>query len=281
LKEAPIIIFHLTDSGISVIIKDKPMAAKKKTTGIKEADVRIVKWMLKKGKTKKACCQYLNIAYNTKRLEKIIQDFEDKVEREAELKKKAKTKVFSDTEKSNIAKRYIEGEAISAIATSFYMSSPRIKKILIEKNVPLRGRKKRSEVDTDHVVQDLEIQISVGDKAQYIKTGEFVVIKQVYDENWVDYFSDADNFEEKFVRLCEPSNKYADYGDVEDIHFNVYYEYKNGDTWKRLAIQEKLKAVSNNIVNNGLEQYQVAVQGDYYRRIYVNRDMLFPVREVK
>ena len=39
------------------------MAVKKE---IPEAKIRQVIWMLKVGKTKKACCEHLGIAYNTK-----------------------------------------------------------------------------------------------------------------------------------------------------------------------------------------------------------------------
>ena len=66
---------------------------------ITEAKIRQAIWMLKAKKTKKAVCEHLGIAYNTKRLDAIIQEFHDKIEREAELKKKARSKIFTKTEK--------------------------------------------------------------------------------------------------------------------------------------------------------------------------------------
>ena len=55
---------------------------------ITEAKIRQAIWMIKAKKTKKSICEHLGIAYNTKRLDQIINDFYAKEEREAELKKK-------------------------------------------------------------------------------------------------------------------------------------------------------------------------------------------------
>ena len=46
-----------------------------KPTGISEAKIRQAIWMLKAKKTKKQVCEHLGIAYNTKRLDNIIQEF--------------------------------------------------------------------------------------------------------------------------------------------------------------------------------------------------------------
>ena len=46
-----------------------------KTTDISETKIRQAIWMQKAGKTKKSICEHLGIAYNTKRLDTIIQDF--------------------------------------------------------------------------------------------------------------------------------------------------------------------------------------------------------------
>ena len=42
---------------------------------IPEAKIRQAIWMLKVNKTKKQVCEHLGIAYNTKRLDTIINDF--------------------------------------------------------------------------------------------------------------------------------------------------------------------------------------------------------------
>ena len=66
-----------------------------KPTDISEAKIRQAIWMIKAKKTKKAVCEHIGIAYNTKRLDAIIQEFHDKQKREAELKKKARNKIFT------------------------------------------------------------------------------------------------------------------------------------------------------------------------------------------
>ena len=92
-----------------------------KPTEISEAKIRQAIWMIKAKKTKKAVCEHLGIAYNTKRLDAIIQEFHNKQDREAELKKKARAKVFTKSEKQGIADSYLAGETKSGIAKQFYV----------------------------------------------------------------------------------------------------------------------------------------------------------------
>ena len=95
---------------------------------ITEARIRQAIWMIKAKKTKKSVCEHLGIAYNTKRLDAIIQDFHDKQTREAELKKKARSKIFTKAEKEGIAESYLSGETQSGIAKQFYVSPQKDKK---------------------------------------------------------------------------------------------------------------------------------------------------------
>ena len=81
-----------------------------KTPEITEAKIRQVLWMIKAGKTKKACCEHLGIAYNTKKLDTIIEDFHKGIDREADLKKAARNKIFTAKEKQMIADSYLNGE---------------------------------------------------------------------------------------------------------------------------------------------------------------------------
>jgi len=106
---------------------------------ITEAKIRQAIWMLKAKKTKKAVCEHLGIAYNTKRLDAIIQEFHDKLAREEQLKKKARSKIFSKAEKQAIADSYLNGETQSAIAKQYYISPQRVKNMLMEMNVPIRA----------------------------------------------------------------------------------------------------------------------------------------------
>ncbi len=114
--------------------------------------------MLKAKKTKKAVCEHLGIAYNTKRLDNIIQEFHNNIDREAALKKKARLKKFTLSEKKGIADSYLNGETQSGLAKQFYISPQRVKNILIEMNVPIRARGKGKAANVEHVVQNLEVK---------------------------------------------------------------------------------------------------------------------------
>ena len=106
-------------------------------------------------------------------LDAIIQDFHDKQTREAELKKKARRKIFSKAEKEGIAESYLSGETQSGIAKQFYVSPQRIKKILMEMNVPIRARGKNKAANVEHVVQDLEVKFKEGDKVFLAEQNSF------------------------------------------------------------------------------------------------------------
>ena len=135
-----------------------------KTNEITEAKIRQAIWMIKAKRLKKSICEHLGIAYNTKRLDAIIQEFHDKQAREAELKKKARRKIFTPSEKQVIADAYLSGETQSAIARQYYVSPQRVKNILMEMNVPIRARGKNKAANVEHVVQDLEVRFNAGDK---------------------------------------------------------------------------------------------------------------------
>jgi len=133
------------------------------STEIPEAKIRQAIWMLKVNKTKKAVCEHIGIAYNTKRLDKLIEDFKAKEIREKELKEKAKVTALTDAIKKDIVKSYLNGEAQSTIATRYYISAQRVKAVLLESNVPIRARAKNAPAKTEHIVQDLDIKFKVQD----------------------------------------------------------------------------------------------------------------------
>ena len=164
---------------------------------ITEAKIRQAIWMIKAKKTKKSICEHLGIAYNTKRLDQIIKDFHDRQEREAELKKKARSKIFSKTEKQSIADDYLSGDSQSAIAKRNYISPQRVKNILMEMNVPIRARGKGKAAKVDHVVQDLEVRFNKNDKVKLKKIYNYKSIVEDPEEIVVEkinpYLIPADN----------------------------------------------------------------------------------------
>ena len=158
----------------------------KKSTEISEAKIRQALWMLKKNKTKKVVCDHLGIAYNPKRLQTILDNFQIKTVREKELKRKARFKKFTNKEKEEIVKDYLDGGGITPIGALYYVSPQRIKKILIEMNIPLRGRGKKAAANVEHVVQDLDVRFKIGDKVFLPKTSQFAHVHEVFDEEWLE-----------------------------------------------------------------------------------------------
>ena len=242
-------------------------------TTIDEAKIRQVKWMLKKGKSKKDCCLHLGISYNTKRLDTIIKDFDDRLVREKELRAKAKNKVFSDDDKKAIAEEYLSGDPISRIAERYYISAVRVKKFLIEKNVPLRAKGKNKPADVTHVVQDLDTKFRVGDKVFVPSKNMFATVHQVYDEDWIDYYSQPDF--KKYVELMPLSENSKYTTEVEDVHYNVYWHYENGSKIKESAIKHNISKVQDVIIKTGREFYSLITDRGFYT---MYRDQLFPTK---
>ena len=116
---------------------------------ISEAKIRQAIWMLKKNKTKKVVCDHVGISYSPKRLDTLIEDFHKRIERDKQLKAKARFKTFSEQEKKSIADDYLGGQGLTAIGKRNFISPQRVKKFLIELNVPLRGRGKKSKKVTE------------------------------------------------------------------------------------------------------------------------------------
>lgn len=247
------------------------MAVKKE---IPEAKIRQVMWMLKVGKTKKECCSHLGIAYNTKRLDSIIEEFKAGLEREEQLKKEARSKPIDDSTKAFIITSYQEGMAVSAIAEKLYLTPQKVKQVLIDGNVPIRGRSKKSGANVDHVVQDLDRKFSLGEKVFVPSTNDFAVVKKVYDETYLEMFENAHL---KSIELHSWTNLKPDQEPVEGIHFESYYVLDNGEMWKRGAVQYHINRINKVIEDTGRESYLVWHVGDsQYFAEYFRRD-LYPV----
>jgi hypothetical protein len=260
------------------------MAAKKESLAKKdeltEAKIRQVIWMLKVGKTKKACCEHLGISYNTKRLDSIIEEFNQKIERTKELKATAKNKEFSQNEKIQIAKDYQNGESISAIAERNYISSQKVKSFLLEIGVPIRSRKKNGEAKTDHVTQDLDVKFVKGDRVFYAPENSFAVIDKVFDEDYIEYLRSGN---QKYVQLCEfKEDKFGRHGKYSspalDVHYQIYWILEDGSQWKLESLKHHINHIESMIEEYGRESYGIWVDGEHsYTKLFVPRHQLFPV----
>lgn len=254
--------------------------AKAPTTEISEAKIRNAIWYLKSGKTKKFVCEFLGIAYNTKKLDSLIEDFHKKNEREAELKKAAKTKVFTQREKESIAKQYLAGEAQSTLAKQYFISPQRIKSILMEMNTPIRGRGKNSEAKVDHIVQDLEVKFKAGDKVFLAKYNCFAIVHQVYDEEYLEYL---ENGRQRYVELYPfKPNKFGMAGRYSEpeqgVHYEIYWVLEDGTEYKLSAMKTVRNRIMEKIEETGREYYMVWRDDGDNCFLYAMRDELYPVK---
>jgi len=249
---------------------------------ITEAKIRQAIWMLKANKTKKSICEHLGIAYNTKRLDNIIKEFHEKLEREADLKKKARNKIFTKVEKQGIADSYLGGETQSALAKQFHISPQRIKKILMDMNVPIRARGKGKAAQVDHVVQDLEVKFVQGDKVFLAAENTFADVREVYDEDWLEAH---ENGFQKYVETYpfKPgrngmSGRYSE--PTHGIHYEIYWMLEGEvlPTRKLDAFLRQREKVSKVIEETGRESYLIYKTDDYGGYKTVTRDKLFPVK---
>jgi hypothetical protein len=242
---------------------------------ISEAKIRNAIWYLKSGKTKKFVCEFLGIAYNTTRLAKIIDDFRAKEERAKELKEKAKTMEITPAMQRDIASSYINGEAQSSIASRYYMSPQKVKKILMDMNVPIRARAKNAAAKTEHVVQDLDIKLTLNDRVFYGSENCFAVITKVYDEEYAESLRQG---RQRWVELVpwKEGGKHKD--PVLDIHYQIYWEVEDGFQWKLESLKSHLKRVEELIAETGRETYEVWLDTEHaFRKTFVPRAELFPV----
>jgi transposase len=250
---------------------------------ISETKIRQAIWMIKAKKTKKSICEHIGIAYNTKRLDTIIKDFHEKQEREAQLKKAARAKKFTSEEKKAIAADYQNGDSQSAIAKRYYISPQRVKNILIEMNVPIRGRGKNAAAKVDHVIQDLEVRFAKGDKVFLAEENCFAEVREAYDE---DYIEQIENGRQKYIELhpFNPDPKTGLAGlytePQQGVHYELYWliEGEENPKWKLNAFLHHRNQISKIIEDTGRESYLIYKTNDYGGYKFVTRDQLFPVK---
>lgn len=134
--------------------------------------------------TKKEACNILNIAYNTTRLDKIIDDF---LERKAYTdKRKAQNRGRGATkdEIKSIIEDYIEGDNISSIAKRLYRSPSFVKAIVERTGIPQRNSDHSVYFLPDECVSDTFKPTQKVWSACY--NGPATVVKE-QTSSWTDY----------------------------------------------------------------------------------------------
>jgi hypothetical protein len=89
--------------------------------------------------TKKDACSLLGMAYNTKRLDQIIAEFNAKKELDKKRRAERRGKQATPEEVTYAIGEYIGGETIDAISKALYRSAAFVRGILDKHNVPIRA----------------------------------------------------------------------------------------------------------------------------------------------
>jgi hypothetical protein len=98
---------------------------------------RVIIHLENKG-TKKAACEILNISYNVSRLDKLIEGYKEKKERDAKLRADKRGKPATPDEISYIVMEYLQGAPIDTISKSTFRGATFINSLLEKYNVPKR-----------------------------------------------------------------------------------------------------------------------------------------------
>lgn len=140
--------------------------------------------------TKKQACEILNIAYNTTRLNRIIEAFEEQRQLEKRMKAKKRGQPASKDEMRYIIEAYMEGVSITNIAKANYRSNAFVKSLIAKVGVPTRavGEEKHSvEYLPDECVSE---EFAVGEivwSAYYHKPGK--ILKRLDDNKYIPKYS--------------------------------------------------------------------------------------------
>jgi len=100
--------------------------------------------------TKKEACDILNIAYNTTRLNKIIEEYHEKKAYTAQRKKKLRGQPASQAEIAEACESYLQGGTISEISKSLFRSPSFVRTLLETVGVPQRPANKEEKLGSHY-----------------------------------------------------------------------------------------------------------------------------------
>ena len=143
----------------------------------------------------------LNIAYNTTRLQRIIDDYQDKVEYRELRKKQNRGRGATDAEIREAVERYLSGESLAEIASGLFRSSGFVRSIIERVGVPSVARESGVAVLPESCVAESFSPGEIVWSAVYQKPA------RIEQELSIDYqaeragFIDV-NYEEKYGSKC-------------------------------------------------------------------------------
>jgi hypothetical protein len=150
--------------------------------------------------SKKVACDMLNIAYNTARLQRIIDDFEDKVNYREIRKKQNRGRGATSAEIAEAVERFLSGDSIAEIASGLYRSSGFVRSIIERVGVPQKQEGTYDYLPEECYAEDFE-------DGELVWSARYSAPAIVERELSVNYqaenmgFSDV-NYEKKYSSKC-------------------------------------------------------------------------------
>lgn len=133
--------------------------------------------------SKREACDLLKIKYNTTRLAKIIEAYEERKTMEKRRRKEMRTKPVTDAEKARMITMYLQEAALEDISSVTFRSTAKIKTILDEIGVPKHDGKVdyfRPEMLDDKLVRE---QYEVGDYVWTARYGSVAEVTKKFESN--------------------------------------------------------------------------------------------------
>ena len=150
--------------------------------------------------TKKEACEMLNISYNTTRLAKILDDFNETASYRETRKSQNRGKKATDMETKEAIEAYLNGETISDISKRLYRSTTFVKNILdrvgVPEKLPKTKRKGPAYLPDECVSESFE----KGEKVWSACYHAPAIIKQEYTKEYQNENAGIQyvNYEEKY-----------------------------------------------------------------------------------
>lgn len=174
--------------------------------------------------TKKEACEILNIAYNTARLQRIIDDYHDQKSYIELRKSQNRGKAATNAEIAEAVTGYLRGESVAEVAKGLYRSSGFVKGILDRVGVPQRPSSVEEKAGYDYIPEECVSDTFA--QGEIVWSARHHTTAIVEHELSVDYqaekpgFSDV-NYEDKYGSKCYSIWVVEDIDDDKDMWARV------------------------------------------------------------
>lgn len=153
--------------------------------------------------TKKEACELLNIRYNTTRLQKIIDDYDDTSSYREKRKSQNRGKGATKAEVLQVIEEYLEGCNISEISRRMYRSPAFCRAIVDRVGVPTKqtlGFNKHGDIWLPE--ECVKYSFEEGEVVWAVRENKVAVVEQEYTFEWQDTMAGVQNFDYEKAYGC-------------------------------------------------------------------------------